>query len=75
MSEAQNIRTLKEFGANLRRLRVEKGLSQERLAELAELNPRTVQKIEAGQTNILITTAIRMQKHLDCEWDDLMPVR
>lgn len=73
MSEAQNTRILKKFGANLRRLRVEAGLSQEKLAELADLNPRTLQKIEAGQTNILITTAMRLHKHLGCEWEDLMP--
>jgi len=31
-----------------------------------------LQKIEAGQTNILITTAHRLQKSLMCRWDDLM---
>ena len=50
---------LKTFGANLRKARSFRGLTQERLAELAELNVRTVQKIEAGQTNILITTLSR----------------
>ena len=36
------------------------GITQERLAELAELNARTVQKIEAGKINVLITTAARI---------------
>ena len=63
---------LKAFGANVRRLRNEHELTQEKLAELADLNIRTVQKIEAGQTNILITTAARIQKALGCEWIDLM---
>jgi transcriptional regulator with XRE-family HTH domain len=48
---------LKLFGANLRRERLARDFTQERLAELADLNPRTLQKIEAGQTNILVTTA------------------
>ncbi len=63
---------LKAFGINVRRLRNRSGLTQEKLAELADLNIRTVQKIEAGQTNILITTAARIQKALGCDWDRLM---
>jgi len=63
---------LKGFGGNVRRLRHATGMTQEKLAELADLNIRTIQKIEAGQTNILITTAIRIQKALDCGWDVLM---
>lgn len=52
-----------------------RGMTQEKLAELADLNIRTVQKIEAGETNILITTAMRLKLSLDCSWDALMPVR
>ena len=63
---------LKTFGGNVRRIRNEKGLTQEKLAELADLNIRTIQKIEAGQTNILITTAARIQKTLAGDWDELM---
>ncbi len=47
-------------------------MTQETLAELADLNIRTIQKIEAGQTNILITTAARLYKALACDWDSLM---
>ena len=63
---------LKTFGGNVRRLRNEKILTQEKLAELTDLNIRTVQKVEVGQTNILVTTAARIQKALDCDWNDLM---
>jgi DNA-binding XRE family transcriptional regulator len=42
------------------------------VAEFADLNIRTLQKIEAGQTNILITTAIRLRRALGCQWDALM---
>ena len=45
-----------------------RGLTQERLAEPAELNPRTVQKIEAGDITILITTLIRLREALGCDW-------
>jgi len=47
-------------------------MTQEKLAELSDLNVRTIQKIEAGQTNILITTAKRIQKALGCSWDKLL---
>ena len=60
------------FGANVRRERVARGLTQEKLAELMELNPRTIQKIEAGKLNILLTTILRLQKALGCSWDSLM---
>jgi transcriptional regulator with XRE-family HTH domain len=66
-------RELKAFGANLRRERTVKGLTQETLAELTDLNIRTVQKIEAGDINILITTLIRLQGALKCQWEKLLP--
>ena len=42
---------LADFGASLRRERVARGITQEKLAELADLNIRTVQKIEGGDLN------------------------
>jgi transcriptional regulator with XRE-family HTH domain len=63
---------LKRFGANIRRERDRLGLTQEKLAERVELHPRTVQKIEAGETNILLTTVLRFQKALKCAWEELM---
>ena len=56
---------LATFGSNVRRERVSRKLTQEQLAELAEVNPRTIQKIEAGKLNILITTVWRLQSALD----------
>ena len=63
---------LEAFGRNLRRLRVSEELTQEKLAEMAGIHPRVLQKIEAGQTNLLITTAERLQVSLKCDWNDLM---
>ncbi len=47
-------------------------LTQESLAELADLNPRTVQKIEAGDITILVTTLQRLRAVLGCEWKRLL---
>ena len=62
---------LRRFGANLRRERSGAGITQQKLAELVDLNVRTIQKIEAGKINILITTAMRLQKALRCAWEKL----
>ena len=66
---------LKVFGANVRRERVSRGMTQEHLAELIDLNIRNLQKIEAGETNVLITTAVRIRRALNCSADKLIPKR
>ena len=65
-------RALQTFGDNLRRERMARGLTQQRLAELVALNPRTVQKIEAGDITILVTTRLRLRTALGCEWKRLL---
>ena len=65
---------LKEVVAvNLRRLRHAKGMTQEELAEKAEIATRNLQKVEAGQINLLLTTAFRIQLALGCSWKRLAP--
>lgn len=63
---------LRTFGANVRRQRLARGLTQERLAERVDLNLRTVQKVEAGHVNILLTTVLRFKKALQCPWEALL---
>jgi transcriptional regulator with XRE-family HTH domain len=63
---------IKAVGANVRRIRTEQGMSQERLAELVNLNVRNIQRIEAGQITILISTAERIRSSLHCSWDQLL---
>ena len=62
----------KAFGVNLRRERMRRKITQEKLAEMVDLNIRTVQKIEAGDVNILLTTVQRLRKALGCEWNVLL---
>jgi len=45
---------------------------KQRFAELVDLNIRTVQKIEAGDINILLTTLLRIQRALRCRWEKLV---
>lgn len=64
---------IKAFGANVRRERVRRALTQEELAERAEIATRNLQKIEAGEINLRFTTAFRIQLGLRCSWKRLMP--
>lgn len=66
-------RQQKTFGANVRRERDAKGLTQARLAELADLSLRNVQRIEAGEINVLMTTVVRIRRALGCSSDSLLP--
>lgn len=64
---------VKAIGRLVREARLAAGLTQEKLAEKAEIAPRVLQKIEAGQITILVTTLIRIRRSLGCDHDDLLP--
>ena len=64
---------LKQLGDNIRRERLARDISQQRLAEMADLNIRNIQRIEAGELDVLLTTAVRIRKALDCPLERLMP--
>ncbi len=57
-------RPLRQFGLNIRRLREAAGLSQEVLAEKAELDRTYVSGIERGIRNATILSAARIARGL-----------
>lgn len=61
------------MGERVRVARKAAGLTQEQLAEVAELAPRTIQKIEAGRITVLITTLRRLRRGIGCRFADLLP--
>jgi len=63
---------IKRLGANIRRERNVRNLTQEKLAELADLHLRSLQKIEAGEINLLMTTVFRIKRALKCSWEKLL---
>ena len=73
MSKSKVATDLRELGGNIRRIRMSLGMTQERLAELIEINARNVRRIEAGEFNVLVTTVARIRKALGCSWDELVP--
>ncbi|MFM1748561.1 MAG: hypothetical protein RLZZ188_2227 [Verrucomicrobiota bacterium] len=63
---------MSRLGENIQAARVAHGFTQERLAELIDLHPRAVQKIEAGELNPKSTTLMRIQAAMRCPWDALL---
>ena len=59
------------FGKNVCRLRTAARLTQEKLAEKADLSRRFIQEIEAGTKNPTVNVVVRLKKSLRCSWDDL----
>lgn len=64
-----------KFGARLKTVRTKRGISQERLAELAGLHRTFVSLIERGQRNITLETIEKLAIALDVGMPDLMPRR
>jgi len=63
---------LKEFGKNLRRLRLEKAVTQEILSEEAGIGKNQVGLIERGEINVTISTIKKLAKKLNLHPKDLL---
>ena len=71
----QKIRRDRNMGDNLRRLRTDMGISQEKLcAELqrrgCDIGRTTYAKYEAGELNIRASVIIELRKIYNCTFDD-----
>jgi transcriptional regulator with XRE-family HTH domain len=60
------------FGAAIREVRVGKGLSQERLAELAGLHRTYVGDVERGQRNVALINIERLARALGMHPSELL---
>ena len=60
------------FAKNLKRLRLEKSLSQEALADLAGLHRTYVGAVERGERNISIDNVERLANALECDVKELL---
>jgi len=63
---------LKILGGNVRRERVARSISQEKVALLTGLNVRTICKIEAGELNIRWENIQRLRQAIGCSLSRLV---
>jgi transcriptional regulator with XRE-family HTH domain len=57
----------RSIAANIRRLRVRRGLTQEKLAERADLAERYLQQVEAGSVNLSVGILVDLARALDVD--------
>lgn len=62
---------MQRFGQKVKKHRLQKGLSQEALANLAEIDRTYIPGIENGQRNVSIKIAEKISKALDVELHEL----
>lgn len=71
--KTEHLPILVSVGEIIRKKRKELGLSQEKLAELAELHTTTISEIECGKSNLSIVTLEKIAISLDAPVDSLIP--
>lgn len=63
---------MNELGIKIKLARKAKGFSQEKLSDTAQINLRTLQRIEKGETNPYGDTLLRISKALEIPIEELM---
>ena len=61
----------KRFGRNVARLRSQRNLTQEQLAEKVGVSPRYLRSVEAGEYYPSLPIAARLRGALRCDWNEL----
>jgi transcriptional regulator with XRE-family HTH domain len=64
-------KALESIAANVRRCRLRQGLTQETVAEYAEIDLTYLQRIERGRANITVSVLLGIADALDVEPDRL----
>lgn len=59
-----------KFGQKVRDLRNAKGISQEKLAEFADLHRTYISSVEQGKRNVSLENIERLANALECEIQD-----
>lgn len=67
----KNLKKLKAFGSHLKKIRIDKGFTQEQLADRAGVSENTIVTLEAGTLNTSIATCFEIAKALGISSRDL----
>ncbi len=62
-----------EFGLKLRQKRKKLGISQDKLALVADIDRSYVGRVERGEVNITLEKAYQLASILECDVKDLLP--
>lgn len=68
MREKNNI-NYKKIGESIKKLRIQKGLSQIELARVIDISQTHMSNIENGNTGISLWTAVKISRVLECSID------
>jgi transcriptional regulator with XRE-family HTH domain len=63
---------LKVFGQNVRRIRLEKGLSQRKLSALCEIDNADISRMENGEINVTLNTVVQLAEALEVPYMKLL---
>ncbi len=64
---------LKRFGEKLRKVRTEKGISQDTLSRLSDIDRSYVGRIDRGEVNITLDKLYSLALALECQPWELLP--
>ena len=62
------------LGQNLRKMRKQRGLTQEKLAELSDYDPTYISLLERGKRNPPFLTIVKIARHLKCKVSQLTDI-
>jgi len=66
------MKELKKIGQNIARIRKQRGLTQEDLCGMAEIDRSYLSEIENGKMNMTIKSLVMIAKSLKCDLSDII---
>lgn len=75
MIKTTNPAIINAFGKRVKELRKQRGLTMEKLAELADIEYRQLGRVERGEINTSISTAFVISKALGVTFSELMDIK
>ena len=71
-SEARLVQAQRAIGARVRRLRLQRGWTQEEFADRCAMDRAYMSKIERGETNLVFSTLFTLAYYLDISMHELL---
>lgn len=72
MNSSRKFEALKDLGEAIRERRLQLGLSQEKLAEVADVHRNYIGKVERGEQNLTVMNLFRIADALHCNARDIL---